>query len=721
MLPLRVALVWHLHQPIYYPAGEKTSILPWVRLHAVKDYIGMARLIREFPDLHCTVNITPCLLSQIDDFNHGSIDDLDWQLSCKPAQFLSLPERQHLIENFFRCNEHTMIRPYPNFEKLRRMAQGNQNNPRAFSEQNLRDLQVWFNLVWIHASVRAEDLFLKEIIRQGKQFNEEQKLQVLEIQKKLLRDIIPLYRSLRESGQVELTTTPFYHPILPLLIDSTEALRSNPTCVLPKQRVSLPDHARVHVHKAMQAHTDFFGVPPAGIWPAEGGCSKDSLQLIEDAEVSWVASDEMLLGKTLNLNLTRDRDGVPRDAKSLYQPYRLNTTNKHLQIVFRDHDLSDRIGFVYQYWPDSKAAVMDFIHRLRAIRNQIDPRKHAVCIILDGENAWESYPGEGIPFLRTLYRGLSEDKQLKSCTVSEFLKETPAEKTLTDLGSGSWINGNFDIWIGSEEKNRAWERIAETKMLLSKAEIEESCDPMLIAEASDWFWWYGDDHFTNQKMQFDYIFRSYLIAALEKQDIAVPEKFHTPICKPDEQLLQHLHHRKPEAFVHPIIDGRIRAYYDWLGAGTVVERSGFSAMHAVADQSQITKLYYGFSKEMFFLRLDLGQDLLNALAQQEKMVISVSLTTNHQSVWTGRFSRNPDGTLVHHNTNASQSDSDLAGGLIEIAELQCSLQEMGISSSQTCKLRIHLEIGGREMDYPAIGPVEIVIPHSFESEREIWP
>jgi alpha-amylase/alpha-mannosidase (GH57 family) len=464
--PLYIAFVWHMHQPYYRNPLTGETTMPWVRLHAVKDYLDMALMLRDFPGVRQTFNLVPSLLEQIEDLTSpGSVKDIPFQLTLKPAKELTETDKLFILQNFFMANWEMMIKPFPRYYDLliKRGKHFSREEAAAavkrFTHQDFTDLQVLFNLAWIDPLFREKDDDLKALSKKGQYYTDDDKKLVLDKHLEIMKAIIPTYKKLQEEGVIEVSVSPYFHPILPLLCDTDIAKISYPEIRLPKTTFRHPEDAKRQVGSAVKFYEKKFGRPPRGMWPSEGSVSEQAVNLIKEAGLNWAASDEEILFRSLQ---------KPKTPDALYKPYLMETQYGDLSMVFRDRSLSDAIGFVYQSWPPENAAA-DFIGRLHSIKDKL-PRStrapYLVTVILDGENAWEFYPNDGRDFLNCLYKRIQDDPKLKIVTVSEYLEQFPPQSKLDRIYPGSWISGNFNIWIGHEEKNKAWEYLSETRDIL---------------------------------------------------------------------------------------------------------------------------------------------------------------------------------------------------------------------------------------------------------------
>ncbi len=429
MAMVSLALVWHHHQP-YYPddvAGENP--MPWVRLHATKDYLGMALHLEEVPEFACTINLVPSLLVQLEAYVNGATDT-HLIHSRKPVDGLNDEAACYVLDNFFMASPDSMIRPHHRYHELYMMRSA-WNTPAKhalgrFRPRDLRDLQVWSNLAWFHPLLFETDHELAEFREKGRYYTEDEKHWLLDKQRELLAEVIPRHRKLAERGQIELTTSPFFHPILPLLLDKNSAREAMPDVALPGYRGGYADDAAAHVRRAVESHTRHFGERPRGMWPSEGSVSQALIPLLASHGIEWIATDEEILGCSTGGRIGRDSRGHVRHPELLYRAWKVREADHELAIIFRDHSMSDQIGFHYQRSPGPVAAA-DFLAKLHAIG---DACRHnpatLVSVILDGENCWEYYPDGGVSFLRSVYQGVARDPRVRPVKIGEFLRQHPA-------------------------------------------------------------------------------------------------------------------------------------------------------------------------------------------------------------------------------------------------------------------------------------------------------
>jgi alpha-amylase/alpha-mannosidase (GH57 family) len=629
----KVAILWHMHQPFYEDLVTGEHILPWVRLHALKDYFGMVALLKEFPDVKVTFNLVPSLLVQLEAFAEGRARDRYLELSLKPAVDLQPSDVDFILDHFFEAQRRRMIDVYPRYSELFARRGGSlptQADKRAaarrFTVDDLRDLQVWHKLAWMDPFYLEGESRIRGLIEKGSRYTEEDKALLAEVELELLNRVIPEYRDAARRGQIEISTSPFYHPILPLLCDTDVYLRTHPDSSMPRQRFVHPEDAVEQLERAAACHERLFGRRPKGMWPSEGSVSDAIVPLVADAGFAWMATDELVLARTLGVSLVRGGDGHLEQPERLYTPYALTTRGARLGCAFRDHALSDLIGFSYAGW-NSEVAAEDFVGRLAEAGRRYSARtggeEAVIPIILDGENAWEHFEGGGRPFLRALYYRLSRHPELRTVTMAEGC--AAARRELTGIFPGSWIDANFYIWIGHADDQRGWSQLADARQVLETAIRTSALDPValagareevLIAEGSDWFWWYGDDHSSDQDLEFDDLFRRHLRNVYRLLQKPVPDElFVSNISGPGAPPAQ----TAPVALLNPTLDGEETSYFEWLGAGALEIRDAYrgGAMHqATRRTSTLTLVQFGFGRtpERLFVRLDSDQRLADLLA-----------------------------------------------------------------------------------------------------------
>ena len=634
--PLYVTFLWHMHQPFYKDPVQGGYALPWTYLHAVKDYYDMPAIVDATPGARVVFNLVPSLLEQIRDYAAGTADDPFLALARKSPADMGEQEKLFLLENFFSANRKRMIEPNQRYLELYCLAgdgapETGRDRLRKLNDQDLLDLQVWFYLSWTGEAARRRYPAFADLIRKGKDFNAADKLLLFETQRELIGEILPLYRRLHEEGKVELSVTPYFHPILPLLCDAGIARVAMPKVNLPGRPYRHPEDARCQVARGLASFEEIFGFTPRGMWPAEGAVSDEALAIMAEHGLAWAASDEWVLAQTLP-------GGLGKDREALYRPYAFHTEGRDLALFFRDHGLSDLIGFTYSQW-SAERAIGDFIDKLRELRQRA-PTSRSVAVILDGENAWEYYADNGLPFLSGLYTALARTPGLAAATFSEVLQSVPERRGLGRIHPGSWINANYGIWIGHPEENLAWEYLARARdqavaaspgvaRMLAGGESDDPavrlvCTSLWAAQGSDWFWWYGDDHFSPHAGSFDLLFRRHLMNVYRLLGLVVPGELYEPIKKQFPAGFV----REPAGMITPEITGAVCDYFEWLAAGLYDLTKQSSAMHAA--ESLLQSFFYGFDRDNFYFRIDGVQSLEKTLMKDDCLSLHLIHGSEHR-------------------------------------------------------------------------------------------
>jgi alpha-amylase/alpha-mannosidase (GH57 family) len=605
-----VCFLLHMHQPEYVDPRTGIAELPWVRLHGARAYLDVAMLLDEHSDMRLTVNFVPSLVAQLEGVVAGAQDA--WlRVAALPPSEWTLDQRELLVTRLFSLNWGREVETRPRYKELlekrgRHIPAPGELRQRAttYSDQDLRDLTVLFYLSWIGFAARKGDAELDALEKKARNFTDEDFKLVVEKQRQACAKVLPLWRKLAERGQVELSGSPYYHPILPLVIDTDHARRARPDLPLP-EHFAWAEDARAQLSRAIAKHTSAFGAPPVGMWPPEGSVSPEALAIYASGGVKWLATDEGNLWRSLALG------GQPHGRGDLYRAYR----HQGVDLVFRDREISDRIGFSYAHG-DSRAGAQDLIARARACAEQ-STAPHGepalVPIFLDGENPWESYPGSGEAFLRALFEGLTHDEQLRPAQLRQHLADAPSRVELPQLHSGSWIDSDFHIWIGDPVKNRAWDLLGRTRRRFERArgsapqeKLDAAYEHLLAAEGSDWFWWFGEPFHSAEDALFDRLFRSHLAGALQALGESVPEELDRPVAAQVAGAQSAPGLRPATALVHPRIgeSGHHPSFYEWHGAAVFDVPRGA----AMAETPLVERIHLGFDREKLYVRVDPSQD-----------------------------------------------------------------------------------------------------------------
>ena len=603
-----LCFVWHMHQPFYKDLVSGEYHLPWTRMHALKDYYGMVKVLEDFPQVRQTFNLVPSMMTQIEEYASGKAADPFLRAALKPAEDLTEEEQKFILHYFFQANPSRMIRRFPRYGELYDAWVESGRNPnkarRVFRAQTLRDLQVLSQVAWFDEEFLAGDPEVRALVAKERNYSLPDQQLMGEKQLAILRKVLPIYKEFAGRSQIELTTTPFYHPILPLLCDTSIAGMSHPGVPLPAA-FRYPQDARLQLERAREYMKQQFDSYPSGLWPSEGSVSDEVFEIAAGIGFTWTATDNGVLTRTL---------GHIADVPETYRPYLWEKGGRRIHLVFRDHFLSDLIGFVYSRM-DAAEAAEHFLAKIRENCGWFRDRgmDALVPIILDGENAWEYYEGSGRTFLRELYRQITADPSMEATTVSEALERTPAQK-IGHIFPGSWINANFDVWIGSAEDNKAWNLLLEARQTydrvtadslgfsLSAEQKAMAWEELLIAEGSDWCWWYGPEHHSANRAEFDHLYRSHLANVYRALEQRPPDALSRPILRAAARTYQ----APPQALLSPRIDGEVSSYFEWMGAGTYRLDNRQGAMHG--QKFLLRELHYGSDGEHVYLRLDLEEE-----------------------------------------------------------------------------------------------------------------
>ena len=549
--PLDLVLLWHMHQPDYRDQASGEFAMPWVYLHAIKDYTDMAWHLEQHPGVRAVVNFVPVLLDQLEDycsqFDSGELrDPLLRLLARSGAEPIGAADRALVIERCFHANHHRMIAPFPRYKHLHDMfvsleAQGSELFA-YLSDQYLDDLLTWYHLSWTGESVRRSSEVVARLMASGACFGAQDRQALYGTIAALVRDVIPRYRRLADSGRIELSTTPLCHPLAPLLLDFRCAHEADPAALLPEMPCYPGGRARVSLHldQAIESHERRFGARARGVWPAEGAVSTALISLLDSRGVAWTASSEAVLANSLRAHSA----ALPPRGDYLYRPWRL-TGMPRTTCFFRDDHLSDLIGFEYAKWHGRDAAA-NFIGELEKIAAGAGAAETpVVSVILDGENAWEYYPYNGFYFLSALYESLQSHPGIGTATYAGYLDRQAPQNTapvggLSALAAGSWVHGNLSTWIGSPDKNHAWDHLCAAKTSfdlviqsgrLNAQQMQAAYRQLADCEGSDWFWWLGDYNPQQAVASFETLFRTKLANLYRILSLPVPANLFVPISR----------------------------------------------------------------------------------------------------------------------------------------------------------------------------------------------
>ena len=608
---LRVILLWHQHQPFYKDLVTGEYRLPWTRLHALKDYYGMVKLLDEFPKVHQNFNLVPSLMLQIEDYAAGTAKDPFLKVAATPAKDLSPEDRRFALQYLFQANPQNVIGRYPRYRELWQRFREHGDHPdraeRYFQAQDFTDLQVLSQIAWF------DEFFLEEkdiaaLVAKGHNFSLDDQKLVMAREQELIGRVLPAHAAAAKKGSIEISATPFYHPIMPLLCDTSVGGVSSPGLPLPQNRFRHPEDTREQLVRGLDLHEKVFGLRPKGVWPSEGSVSEEVLAIAHSVGIEWMATDEGVLGRSTGTFFGRDGGGRLQEgpAEKLYNIHRYEKGSTAMHLVFRDHTISDLIGFVYSGMPPADAAR----HLLNNIKDAARPvlakgRDAVVSIILDGENAWEYYPKSGREFLRRFYDVLQREPGLEAVTISEAIKRHKDFGRLNSLVPGSWINANFNVWIGAPEDNRAWDYLhharefyAQNAAHANEIQRKLAFDEILIAEGSDWNWWYGPEHHSANDRDFDELYRKHLSNVYQALGASPPDYLAQPITGVEIRPA----FIPQTIYIHPRITGDKVRYFEWMGAAVYTADHRAGAMHG--KQFLLDSVYAGIDATHVYGRLD---------------------------------------------------------------------------------------------------------------------
>ncbi|MBR6098648.1 hypothetical protein IKP85_02770 [bacterium] len=597
---LSIAFYWHMHQPVYQLSPEGDYLMAWSRLHAVKDYLDMITITENYKNIKLNINLVPVLLDAFIDYGEKGAHDLHSRLTVTPVEELKPEDKEFILNNFFDANYNTMIYTHPEYDRLyqKRQSYREAANINDFTDQEYSDLMALFNLVWFDPTYAGEYPALKKLLKKGKNYTLKDRLEIIELQRDIIRRIIPAYRKFVKKGKIEVTTSPYYHPILPILLDINSIDISNKENLPDELKMDLD--AKVQTETALDRVEELIGKRPRGIWPSEHCISSKELDMLHSLGVDWTISDEGILSDSINFEFIRDFKGYMEDPYHLVKSYEYKNG---IKMIFRNSMFSNLISFEYPNF-DSEMAAKDLYERIKVIQSKLlssPDENHLLTIAMDGENCWENYPNDGNTFLNTLYKLINEDKSLETVLISDYLDKEKNYKPLKKIKAGSWINRNFKLWIDEPIKNLAWQYLKNVrddfcefvKRNPQNPYIENARKELFICEGSDWFWWYGEPNDSGRDNIFDYLFREHLKNIYIYLGLDIPEYLDIPllslITKPS---------RYPKGEINPVIDGEGNDD-SWLNAGCIDIPDG----PVLKENKFFDRICFGYDKNNFYLRI----------------------------------------------------------------------------------------------------------------------
>lgn len=605
---LSIAFYWHMHQPVYQLTPNGDYLMPWVRLHAVKDYLDMALWVKKY-NIKLNFNYVPVLLDALIDYENGA-HDIHSRLTVTPADELTAEDKIFILNNFFDANYQTMILNNPEYHRLYKLIQSEGTEDISIlSNQEYSDLMALFNLVWIDPSFRTTNPVLKRLIEKRANYTLEDRKAIIEIHRSIISKIIPTLRRLVKSNKIEITTSPYYHPILPVLLDY-KAIRKNYTADDELTDLATESDAELQVEKALDRVEKLIGKRPKGVWCSEQCVSQKTLDLYKKFGVKWSVSDENVLANSIDFEFIHDFKGYLEDPYHLLKSYSYKTGDSDVKMIFRDSTISSLINYEYgQHNP--VATANDLYDRIKIIQSKIlssPDKEHLLTIALDGENCWENYINDGNEFLDTLYSLISEDSSLETVLISDYLENCKEHKELKKVVYSKNLQNAFKLWINEPIKDVAWtylKRANQDYISYSKREpknpnLEKAHKELLICEGSDWYWWYGEPNSSGRDNLFDFIFRNHIKNMYKFLDLECPSYLDEPLISISTSPSNY-----PKGLISPKITGKdsITDEDNWINAGCIEIPDG-----PVLRESKIfDKICFGNDNDYFYLRFYLNK------------------------------------------------------------------------------------------------------------------
>ena len=595
-----------MHQPVYEIEG--TYLMPWVRLHAVKDYLDMVLFLDKYPKLKLNIDVVPALVDAIIDYCNGA-NDIHSELTTSEIENLTEEEKSFILNNFFSPKFETMLFKSENYKKLyQKRFSKDVHNTKEFDNRELSDLMALFNLVWIDPIHFSRYPKLAELWEKQYNYTLEDRIEIIEIHRQIMREIIPTYKKYIQTGRLELTTSPYYHAILPILVDAKGSIKKSMTLDGLPATLGMSDDAKIQVKNALDRIEEVFGVRPQGMWPPELCVGPKTLALLAKEGLKWTISDEGILSNSINFDFIRDFKGNLADPYHLLKTYEYQSKNGTIDVIFRDRSIPNLINFEYA-GIDSKMAASDLYDKIKVVQNKLlvsPDEKHMLTLALDGENCWENYQNDGNDFLENIYSYIENDDSLETVLISDYISKDSHKKSLNKIYTGSWIDTSFQYWIGEPTKNKAWAYVKNTKNDFELFEKENKKHPnldaaqkeLLIAEGSDWFWWYGEPNNSGQDFVFDYMFREHLKNVYILLGLEPPEYLNNSLITKIEIPFKH-----PTAAISPRMDGSNESQDDWYHSGNISLLDG-----PVFRESKIVdKIMFGCDSDNIYFRLNIAK------------------------------------------------------------------------------------------------------------------
>lgn len=608
---LSIAFYWHMHQPVYQLSPTGDFLMPWVRLHAVKDYLDMALWAKKFDKLKLNFNFVPVLINAIINYGENEAHDIHSRLTITPQDELTNEDKIFILNNFFDANYQTMILANPEYHRLYQIVQSSGTEDTSiFSNQEYADLMALFNLAWIDPSFKTSNSELKNLVKKGKNYTLEDRIAIIQIQRDIIKKIIPTIRKLIEKNKIEITTSPYYHPILPILLDYKN-IKKNSSPANDLQDLKTDLDAKMQTKMALDRIEEVFGKRPRGVWPSEQCVSAKTLEMLSSLGVEWSLSDEGILANSINFEFEHDFKGYIKEPYHLLKTYKYKTSTSDLKMVFRESTIPNLIGFEYQNH-NPIATANDLYDRIKVLQSKIlssPDNEHLLTIALDGENCWENYLEDGASFLKTLYTLITEDDSLETVLLSDYLEKAKEDKLLPKIASGSWINRNFKLWIDEPVKDIAWTYLKRVRQDFANFVKREPLNPnielarreLFICEGSDWFWWYGEPNDSGRDNIFDFLFRTHLKNVYRYLDLDTPKYLDDPLS----DISTSKPSKYPKSLITPSINGKnvVDEDDEWNNAGYIEIPDG----PVLRESKLFDKIRFGNDQNNFYLKFHLNK------------------------------------------------------------------------------------------------------------------
>ena len=706
---LSIAFYWHMHQPVYQL--DSVYLMPWARLHAVKDYLDMALLLEKHPNLKLNFNLVPALIDEIIDYAENGFHDIHSSLTVTPVEELSDSEKEYILKNFFSAEYETMIFHHPTYRKLfkKRFAK-KEININDFTDQEYSDLMALFNLAWIDPTHLSRFPGLRQIAAKEKGFTLADREKIIELHRQIISQIIPTYREYIKQGRIELTTSPYNHPILPILCDYETSIKDAAVKDNLPEYMNLTEDAYTQIKKAIDRVEEVFGVKPKGIWASEHCLTTKVLDLLSDLGIKWTVSDESILSKTINFEFIRDFRGNLEDPYHLLKVYNYKNDKSDIDVVFRDSSVSNLINFEYANI-NSKTAAEDLYNKIKLMQSKLlvsPDSSHLLTIAQDGENCWERYKGDGAEFLNTLYSLIEKDQTLETVLISDYINNDKNKRPIEGIYPGSWINKDFLFWIGDPVKNLAWNYLATVRNDIKKiaegfpdsSAVETAMNEIYIAEGSDWFWWYGEPNNSGQDNVFDYLFREHLKNAYKFLDSAYPDFL-------DTSAIALAYQNIADDDSYKFVDNNI----EYINSFDLIDGPVFR------DNKLCDKIEYGYDEDNVYFRLHMNPNFKDAdslrprishfliyMKKNSKMIpsSSIRIANNHDAIFpllkkkynhelmltfVGKIMYQPTiSTAISDNLWETKEFQNINIPINELVDISISFDELGIKKGQKLEI-----------------------------------